>query len=130
MTQFFNRKSETTTRRRLRSEMPSAEFQLWQRLRSRQIADARFRRQYSIGPYIVDFCCPRLKLVVEVDGDSHYSEGAQERDAERQRYIEGFGFRVARCTNNDVRCNIEGVLENMWQLVQDARGKNPPGPPS
>ena len=125
MTQFFNRKSETATRRRLRSEMPDAEFRLWQKLRSGQIAGARFRRQYSIGPYVVDFCSPRLKVVIEVDGDSHYQEGEQERDASRQHFIESFGFTVMRCTNDDVRHNLEGVLEAIWQRLEETRATNP-----
>ena len=90
MTQIFNRSSDTEKRRRLRREGPLAEQRLWLRLRNRQLMGYRFRRQYGIGPYVLDFYCPGLKLAIEVDGDSHFEAG--EYDRERQRYIESLGI--------------------------------------
>jgi len=71
----------------------------------------KFRRQYGIGPFIVDFCCPEAKLVVEIDGDSHYlDEGIKKNDRDRQKYIEDLGFTVLRFTNDEISKNIDGVL--------------------
>ncbi len=66
--------------RLLRSNMTDAERRLWSVLRLRQLAGLRFRRQMPLGPYIVDFCCPSLRLVVEVDGGQH---GESRRDGDR-----------------------------------------------
>jgi very-short-patch-repair endonuclease len=66
-----------------------------------------FRRQHAIGPYVVDFCAPREKLVVEVDGGQHLEQ--QEYDAERTNYLESKGYRLVRFNNGEVLDNIEGV---------------------
>ena len=100
MTRIFNRSSDTEKRRRLRRESPLAEQRLWLRLRNRQLMGYRFRRQYGVGPYVLDFYCPELKLAIEVDGDSHFE--AREYDRKRQRYIESLGIRVLRFTNREV----------------------------
>ena len=83
MTQIFNRSSDTEKRRRLRCESPLAEQRLWLRLRNRQLMGYRFRRQYGVGPYVLDFYCPKLKLAIEVDGDNHFEAGAGEYDRVR-----------------------------------------------
>ena len=127
MTKVFNRTTDNAKRRRLRSEMPRAEVLLWSKLRGRQLADLKFRRQYSVGRYVIDFYCPGAKLAIEVDGDSHFGDGAESRDARRQKYIEAFGIRFLRCTNDDVFNNIEGVLEETERVaVERGAGENPP----
>ncbi len=109
MEKLFNRASEKNTRRKLRSTMPPAEVALWRQLRLRQISGCKFRRQASIGKYIVDFYCPEKKLVIEVDGDSH--SGNETYDKQRQKYIESFGIRFLRFTNIDIFETLEGVVE-------------------
>jgi very-short-patch-repair endonuclease len=111
MTEFFNRSSEKGLRRRLRKELTPAEAQLWSRLRRGQLRGHRFRRQYSIGPYCVDFYCVQAKLAIEVDGDTHFTPEAKRYDAPRQDYIEAFGIRLLRFTNAEVYDNLDGVLE-------------------
>ena len=101
--------------RQLRREMTPAEKKLWRRLRDPQIFDVTFRRQHPIEPYIVDFCCPALRLVIEVDGDSHAE--SVERDTARTEKLEALGFRVVRFTNSDVHENIEGVLDAIRKEV-------------
>jgi very-short-patch-repair endonuclease len=81
LTQYFNRSSEKGVRRRLRKEMPKAEVLLWSRLRARQLLGVKFRRQYSVGPYCIDFHCVEEKLGVEVDGESHFTSEAKLYDA-------------------------------------------------
>ena len=93
--------------RRLRREMTQAEKLLWSVLRNRGLGGLKFRRQYPIGSYVVDFYCHEIRLVVEVDGESH--EGRQEADKQRQEFLEAFGYRVFRVTNDDVLKNLEGV---------------------
>ena len=91
--------------------MTSTEIILWSRLKSRRLKGFKFRRQYSIGSYIVDFYCPELKLAIEVDGDSHFKESAITYDEVRQRTIEPLGIRFLRFTNIDVRTNLYEVLQ-------------------
>ena len=90
--------------------MPPAEIILWSQLRGRQLDGYKFRRQYSIDKFVVDFYCPELKLALEVDGDSHYVDGAKERDEERQKLIEDTGIKFLRFTNKDIYDNLNGVL--------------------
>ncbi len=118
MTRIFTKKNLQERRRYLRHNMPKAEVILWSKLKSRQMHGKRFLRQYSVDRYIVDFYCPRLKLAIEVDGDSHYKKDAEEYDAIRQQYIESFGIRFFRCTNTDVLTNIDGVCEYIFSEIE------------
>lgn len=93
--------------------MPRAEGMLWEQLRGKRLGEHRFRRQVSIGKYVVDFYCPRLRLVVEVDGESHFQEGAREYDWERQQIIENLGLHFIRVTNTDVYSNLQGVVDEI-----------------
>lgn len=106
VTKIYNKSPEKQKRKRLRNQMPSAEVVLWSRLRKREISGFKFRRQYGVGPYVVDFYCPELKLAVELDGDSHFQEGATEYDGNRQETIEQLGIRFLRFTNLDVYKNL------------------------
>ena len=128
MTEFFNRKPVTSRRRELRAVMPEPEVVLWAKLRGRQVEGVKFRRQYSVGPYIIDFFAPQAKLAVEVDGETHSAEGAPEHDRRKQAYIEGFGIRVLRFTNRDVLRNLEGVLVTIQQALLETVAANPLGP--
>ena len=115
MTEVFNRKQQTKLRRRLRNEMPKAEVILWSRLRARQINGLRFRRQYGVGPYVVDFYCVDAKLAIEIDGFGH----EERRDNERQRFIESYGIGFVRCLNEDVYKNIDVLLEEIERVAQE-----------
>ncbi|MBL8823320.1 MAG: endonuclease domain-containing protein [Planctomycetia bacterium] len=110
MTRYFNREGEKEKRRVLRSTMPPAEVILWQRIRGQQLG-YKFRRQFSVGSYVIDFYCAHEKLAIELDGESHFIEGASERDKNRQEFIENFGIRFLRFTNVDIYDNIDSVLQ-------------------
>ena len=97
--------------RALRANQTEVEARLWQRLRDRQLAGAKFRRQAPFGPYIADFACLAAKLIVELDGGQHADN--EEADAARTAWLEGQGFRVLRFWNNDVLANTDGVLEEI-----------------
>jgi very-short-patch-repair endonuclease len=90
----------------------------------------KFRRQYSIDQYIIDFYCPRLKLAIEVDGDSHFEPGAEEYDKIRQAHIETFGIRFLRFTNADVYHGLDGVLHVIFNSIEVlVKSKQPPHNP-
>ena len=97
-------------RRLLRNGMTGPEFVLWEQLRGKQLGGFKFRRQYSISSYIVDFYCVKARLVVEVDGDTHYTDDAIEHDIRRTEFIESLGLKVIRFTNIDVCSSLEGVI--------------------
>jgi very-short-patch-repair endonuclease len=90
----------TERARQLRREMTMPERLLWSKLRARRLEGLKFRRQFVIGPYVADFCCPEKRLVVELDGDSH--AGMEARDARRTAYLMAQGYRVIRYQNRDV----------------------------
>jgi very-short-patch-repair endonuclease len=90
----------------LRRNMTPAERKLWAVLRGFPV---RFRRQRPIGPYVVDFYCAEVGLVIEVDGESHYSDEGRAHDAGRDAYLQGLGLRVLRFSNLETLANPEGV---------------------
>lgn len=111
MTKLFNQEGVKSIRQHLRHHMPKAELVLWAHLRGHQLAGYKFRRQYSVGPYVVDFYCPSVKLAIEVDGDSRFATGAVTADRKRQHYIAGKGIRFLRFTNQQVMRNLDSVLK-------------------
>lgn len=117
MIKIFNRKSEKIKRQNLRNDLPPAEVILWSYLKAKQLKGYKFRRQYSIGKYIVDFYCPILKLAIEIDGDSHFGKSAEEYNSKRQKFIESFGVRFLRFTNLDVYHNLEVVLKEISMVL-------------
>jgi len=121
MNQLFNRPEYKTLRQRLRKDMPDAEVIVWSYLRDRRLCGYKFRRQHGIGRYVVDFYCPKLRLVIELDGDSHFQSGAAKRDRQRQNFIESFGITVIRFTNTDIYENITGVLEELINYIDDLK---------
>ncbi|MDP2668791.1 MAG: DUF559 domain-containing protein [bacterium] len=88
MTEIFNKKSESQKRKSLRRNMPESEVILWSQIKNKNIRGLRFRRQVSVGRFVVDFYCPELKLAIEIDGDSHFTIDAVSYDRERQDIIE------------------------------------------
>ncbi|NCR53006.1 MAG: endonuclease domain-containing protein [Microcystis aeruginosa L211-07] len=115
----------------LRKNMTKAERKLWyEYLKNFQY---RVHRQRPIDQFIVDFYCPELKLVIEIDGDSHNSEDAQSHDLERTQILAGYGLTVIRFTNQEVLSNFEGVCGVIASLIPptplDKGGFDPPNPP-
>ncbi|MEO6947825.1 MAG: endonuclease domain-containing protein [Nitrobacter sp.] len=106
------------TARNLRARMTDAERKLWFGIKDRRFQNLKFRRQVPVGPYVADFLCFDLRLVVEVDGGQH---AESVRDAERDRWFADNGFRTLRFWNNDVLSNLEGVLT----VIAEGVGKTP-----
>ncbi|MDP2167614.1 MAG: endonuclease domain-containing protein [Thermodesulfovibrionales bacterium] len=117
MTKAFNKTSEKLKRKLLRSSMPKAEVILWSKLKGKGLQGNKFRRQYSIEQFVIDFYSPKLKLAIELDGDSHFVEGADEYDRERQTIIEAYGIRFLRFTNKEVHENLKGVLDKIMATI-------------
>ncbi len=121
MTELYNRNSEKEKRQFLRNNMTAAEQKLWLQLKGKQLENCKFRRQYSVSRFIIDFYSPEIKLAIEVDGDSHFQEGAQEYDQERQQFIESAKINFLRFTNNDIYNNISAVCEVIRDKIQSLR---------
>jgi very-short-patch-repair endonuclease len=111
--------------RRLRAEASDAERKLWSRLRRKQMALLRFRRQHPIGPYVVDFYCAAAKLVIELDGAQHGDDRAVAYDAARTKWLEARGLHVLRIWNQEFFENPEEVLERIWQTLKDRTASLP-----
>ena len=94
---------------RLRRAMTPAERALWAALSGRQLDGLRFRRQHPLGPFILDFCCPARKLVIELDGAGHADEDQAQRDAARTAQLQSHGYRVLRFRNEQVLADLAAV---------------------
>jgi very-short-patch-repair endonuclease len=108
--------------RQLRKNMTDAERRLWAKIRMKQLKEYQFYRQKPIGDYIVDFFCPRAKLVIEVDGSHHLVGESIEYDRIRDEYLGSFGLRVLRFTNADVLERIESVVESINENIEKIPG--------
>ena len=116
-------RKNTQRARSLRSNMTDAEQFLWQHLRCKQVNGYKFRRQFPLGKYIVDFICLEEKLLIELDGGQHAEQ--QSYDAMRDDWLKEQGFRVLRFWNDDVFQKTEGVLEMTLGALD---GTPPPNP--
>lgn len=104
----------TSNARKLRKKSTDVEILLWSKLRSKRFENLKWRRQFPIGSYIVDFCCPEKMLVVECDGSQHIPQEAY--DKKRTDWLKSQGYKVMRFWNNEVLENISGVLESIKQM--------------
>ena len=107
---IHNWKSLKVNRKNLRNEGTVAEAALWSCLKNSQLAGRKFRRQHSIENFIVDFYCPSEKLIIEVDGEGHFTVSGQASDEDRDSYLQGLGFVILRYENIDIYKNLESVL--------------------
>lgn len=102
--------------------MTKAEVILWSKLKGKATG-YKFRRQYSVGAFVLDFYCPELKLAIEVDGDSHFTDDAELKDAIRERIVSEYGIYFLRFTNAEVSDNVDGVVTEICRWT-----KRPPRP--
>jgi len=118
---IFNKKELEPRRKELRNNSTYAEVFFWQQIKKGQLEGRKFRRQTSIGSYIIDFYCPEEKIVVELDGEVHFDEEARKYDKERTEYLESIGLRVIRFENQDVLKNTEYVMNTIKKLFNSKR---------
>ncbi len=114
MTKIYNQQEFKNLRKKLRNQSHDVvcEKLLWRKIRRNQLG-YKFRRQFGIGSYVVDFYCPQLKLAVEIDGATHASDREVDLDKVRQNYIESLGITVKRYLNIDIKENLSEVLNNL-----------------
>ena len=113
----YNRKNIGLARN-LRKNMTYPETIVWSRIRMKQLKGYQFYRQRPIAEYIVDFYCPKAKLVIELDGSQHKSVDNIKRDTLKDKNLESLGLKVLRYNNNDITENIEGVLERILSNLE------------
>jgi len=109
-------------RRELRRDQTEAEKKLWTRLRNSQFCEVKFFRQYSVGPYIIDFYCPKLRLAIELDGGQHALDDNRQYDAERSAYLNKQLIDVMRFWNHEIFSDLEAVLAKLAERI------TPPNP--
>ena len=109
----------------MRHAATDAENLLWQLLRVKHFMVLKFRRQQVIVPYIVDFYCHEIGLVIELDGSQHGMDDAIEYDAERTKFLEVLDLKVVRYWNHDVLSRTDVVLEDLWQRCSELKNISP-----
>lgn len=97
--------------------MTGPEQILWYWLRNKNLNGYKFRRQHSVGYYILDFYCPEVKLAIELDGDSHFNPQGKAYDKERDIYLSAHGIVVMRFTNDEVTNNLNAVIEKIVEFL-------------
>ncbi|MFC5624964.1 endonuclease domain-containing protein [Algoriphagus winogradskyi] len=110
--------------RELRAHSTLSEVLLWQKLKASQFRGYSFNRQKPLDNYIVDFYCKKLNLVIEIDGDSHFSEKALIEDQKRQKILEDFDINFLRFIDIDVKKNMGFVLNELNYYVDEWEDKN------
>ena len=117
--------------RKLRNNSTPAEKRIWATLRTMPFFKRYyFTRQKPLGNFIVDFYCHRLKLVIEIDGDTHGTDTAKSYDQKRTHWLEGQGLQVIRFSNRDVLNGINGVMETLEGIIKKITVEESPQPPS
>lgn len=111
--QVHNKTSLLEIRRNLRKESTQAEDFLWQHLRNGKLNKLKFKRQHSIGNYIVDFYCASNRLIVEADGSVHHESDQQEKDKLRDENLIEMGFQICRISNYEILFNMENVRQQI-----------------
>jgi len=117
---FFNKKEQKIIRQNLRNQRSKSEKILWYKIRNQQLG-VKFRRQHGIGNYVVDFYCPEIGLIVEIDGATHGGQNEVKYDNIRQKYLKNKGLKVKRYRNVDVKNNLEGILEDLIEFIEKNR---------
>jgi very-short-patch-repair endonuclease len=111
MTTLNNLSHKKDERRALRNNLTPAEAKLWSVLKSGQLSGRKFRRQHSVGEFILDFYCPQEKLAIELDGAGHFTASGNLHDAARTAYLNAVGIRVIRFENKLIWSALESVLQ-------------------
>jgi len=109
----------------LRKKQTDAERKLWLVLRNRQLSGAKFRRQISIGKYILDFYSPEYKLGIEADGGQHYEDEGRRKDKLRTSELSQVGVQILRFSDREILNNIEGVYQIIQESIEKKKGSSP-----
>ena len=116
-----NEQDQKLLRQTLRNNATTAEAILWRALKGKQVEGLKFRRQFGVGPYVLDFYCPEIRLAIELDGGVHKEGNYYEYDNLRTKFLNENGIRVLRFDNDIVYDNLEGIIE----AIKSARSDHP-----
>ncbi len=119
MGKIYNRQVDNEKRKTLRNNMTKAEAILWGELKNRKILGCKFRRQFAIGAYVVDFYCTELKLVIEVDGATHLTDEEKEYDKRRELEIGQLEVQFIRFTNPEIYQALDFVIDSIKTKIQE-----------
>ena len=119
MTKHYNKTTEKEKRRKLRQYSTHAEELVWKYLRNRQMLGYKFKRQYSVDQYVIDFYCSEIKLAVELDGASHNSTEQKEYDIKRQNKLEAFGIKFERISDDELFGNPNKAFEKIEKAIKN-----------
>ena len=111
MTIHYNKTSEKSNRRKLRKNATEAEELLWEYLKDRKFLKLKFKRQYSVDHFVIDFYCSEKKFGIEIDGKIHLKKDIKNHDENRDSFLKDFGIKILRIKNEEVINNIEGTLD-------------------
>ena len=118
---IHNDPNQKTLRQTLRNNATAAEAILWRALKGKRVEGLKFRRQFGVGHYVIDFYCPEIRLGIELDGGVHKTSYTHEYDEMRSRFLAENGIRVLRFDNEVVYTNVEGSIE----AIRKARSDHP-----
>jgi len=118
MTKIYNTSRNKPFRKYLRQNMTKSETVLWKNIKGDRLGH-RFRRQYGVGNYIIDFYCPLLKLAIEVDGFTHADERVFAKDQRKEKYLESLGITVKRYSAEQVFNTINEVIGDLYQTCEE-----------
>ena len=122
MPRIFTLSQYTSLRRKLRQQPTRAEAALWFQLRDKKFLGYKFRRQHSIGRYVLDFFCAKLMLGIEVDGATHLDPAKKEYDKIRQAWIEDRGVRIIRFTDSEILADTDATLNKLRRCINSSPG--------
>ena len=118
MPYLYNNSKLKLRRMTLRNNTSKPEQIVWYYLKGKNLKNYKFRRQYGVGNYIIDFYCPELRLAIEIDGDSHFvDENAEVHDRKREIFLAEQNIKVIRIANSDVMGNIDAVINKILQSI-------------
>ena len=122
----YNNPSLQSKRKDLRNNSTSAESTLWNMLKNKQVMGMKFRRQHSVGPYILDFYCPQIRLCIELDGHNHFTSIGDTQDDARSEYLlKHHSIQVLRFENCEIFNRTEGVVEIIRNTIQELLNSAP-----
>ena len=122
--QKYNRPEQKDLRQQLRNGGEAPEAVMWTLLKGRQLEGMKFRRQFGVGPYVLDFYCPEIKLGVELDGAPHFKFGNFGRDDVREDYLfREHGIKILRFENRDLFYNSAGVVNSILNMIRKMKGR-------
>ncbi|OGK34900.1 hypothetical protein A3F59_02795 [Candidatus Roizmanbacteria bacterium RIFCSPHIGHO2_12_FULL_38_13] len=129
--EIYNHIKLKSRRKQLRNNLTVSEASLWKYLKGRRFHNKKFRRQQSIGSYIVDFYCPEEKLIIELDGEVHKNDKVYREDKKKMEYFEELDLKVVRFENNLIYKHLEFVLSRIENVMfkttlSDVTSETPP----